>query len=54
LLLSDEDFVKMTGVVKEWTAEACAGRVISCMEGGYNLDTLGETVRAHVRELQRG
>jgi acetoin utilization deacetylase AcuC-like enzyme len=54
LLLSDEDFVKMTGVVKEWAAEACAGRVISCMEGGYNLDTLGETVRAHVRELQRG
>ncbi|HEY5070086.1 MAG TPA: histone deacetylase, partial [Candidatus Acidoferrum sp.] len=54
LLLSDEDFVKMTGVVKEWANEACAGRVISCMEGGYNLDTLGETVRAHVRELQRG
>ena len=52
LLLSDEDFVQMTRVVKEWTAEACAGRVISCMEGGYNLDTLGETVRAHVRELQ--
>jgi acetoin utilization deacetylase AcuC-like enzyme len=43
----------MTQVVKEWADEACAGRVISCMEGGYNLDTLGETVRAHVRELQR-
>ena len=54
LLLSDADFVGMTAVVKEWASEACAGRVISCMEGGYNLDTLGETVRAHVRELQRG
>ena len=53
LLLSDEDFVQLTRVVKEWADQACAGRVISCMEGGYNLDTLGETVRAHVKELQR-
>jgi acetoin utilization deacetylase AcuC-like enzyme len=53
LLLGDEDFVQMTRVVKQWADEACAGRVISCMEGGYNLETLGETARAHVRELQR-
>ena len=52
LLLSDADFVKMTRVVKQWAAESCAGRVVSCMEGGYNLETLGETVRAHVQELQ--
>jgi acetoin utilization deacetylase AcuC-like enzyme len=53
LLLSDEDFVQMTRVVKEWAKETCRGRVISCLEGGYNLDTLGETVRTHVCELQR-
>jgi acetoin utilization deacetylase AcuC-like enzyme len=53
LLLTDEDFVQMTNVVKQWAAEACAGRIVSCMEGGYNLETLGETVRTHVRELQR-
>jgi acetoin utilization deacetylase AcuC-like enzyme len=52
LLLSDEDFVQMTRVVKDWANEACGGRVVSCMEGGYNLDTLGETIRRHVRELQ--
>jgi len=52
LLLSDDDFVQLTQVVKEWANETCGGRVISCMEGGYNLDTLGETVRRHVRELQ--
>src|SRR5437867_9539330 len=52
LLLSDEDFVQMTNVVKQWAAEACRGRIVSCMEGGYNLETLGETVRAHVRALQ--
>src|SRR6185436_10300658 len=52
LLLSDEDFVQMTAVLKQWAAETCGGRIVSCMEGGYNLGTLGETVRAHVRELQ--
>src|SRR5216110_80265 len=52
LLLSDEDFVQMTRVVKQWAAETCAGRVVSCMEGGYNLETLGETIKRHVQELQ--
>jgi acetoin utilization deacetylase AcuC-like enzyme len=52
LLLTDNDFVQMTQVVKEWATETCGGRVVSCMEGGYNLETLGETVKAHVRELQ--
>jgi acetoin utilization deacetylase AcuC-like enzyme len=51
LLLTDEDFIRMTSVVKEWAASACDGRVISCLEGGYNLETLGDTVRAHVRAL---
>jgi len=51
LRLEDEDFVLMTRVIKEWAAKVCSGRVISCMEGGYNLLTLGETVRAHVKEL---
>ena len=54
LLLTDNDFVQMTRVVKEWATEACGGRIISCMEGGYNLETLGETVRAHVQELASG
>ncbi|HEX3083154.1 MAG TPA: histone deacetylase [Pyrinomonadaceae bacterium] len=52
LLLSDQDFVQMTRVVKDWANEACGGRVVSCMEGGYNLETLGETIRRHLRELQ--
>ena len=42
----------MTRVLKQWAEEACAGRLVSCMEGGYNLETLGETVRAHVKALQ--
>jgi acetoin utilization deacetylase AcuC-like enzyme len=52
LLLEDEDFVSLTRAVKEWAKDACKGRIVSCLEGGYNLATLGETVRAHVGELQ--
>src|SRR6185436_2681197 len=51
LLLKDEDFIEMTRTVKQWAAETCDGRLVSCLEGGYNLETLGETVRAHVAEL---
>lgn len=51
LQLADADFVKMTSVLKQWANEACGGRLVSCMEGGYNLDTLGGSVLAHVREL---
>ena len=53
LLLSDKDFVDMTRAVKQWAASSCQGRLVSCLEGGYNLETLGETVRAHVEELSR-
>jgi len=53
LMLQDEDFVEMTRAVKEWAASSCEGRLVSCLEGGYNLQTLGETVRAHVEELSR-
>jgi acetoin utilization deacetylase AcuC-like enzyme len=52
LLLVDNDFIQMTRVVKQWADEACQGRLVSCLEGGYNLNTLGQTVLAHVTELQ--
>ncbi|HEY0082157.1 MAG TPA: histone deacetylase [Pyrinomonadaceae bacterium] len=51
LLLEDEDFVGMTRAVKTWADGVCAGRIISCLEGGYNLATLGATALAHVRAL---
>jgi acetoin utilization deacetylase AcuC-like enzyme len=51
LLLQDKDFIEMTRVMKQWAAETCKGRLVSCLEGGYNLETLGQTVRAHVEEL---
>lgn len=51
LLLEDEDFVALTQTVRQWANETCKGRIVSCLEGGYNLNTLGMTVRAHVETL---
>ncbi|CAN5590401.1 histone deacetylase family protein [soil metagenome] len=51
LKLEDEDFVSMTRTVKQWADEVCVGRIVSCLEGGYNLETLGQTVKAHVKAL---
>lgn len=51
LQLEDPDYVSMTRTMMNWADEVCGGRVVSCMEGGYNLDTLGETVRSHVETL---
>ncbi|PYS96914.1 MAG: histone deacetylase [Acidobacteria bacterium] len=51
LMLEDSDFVSLTRTVKSWARDACGGRLVSCLEGGYDLSTLGATVRAHVRAL---
>ena len=53
LRLEDDDYISMTRTVKQWAAEACEGRIVSCLEGGYNLETLGHTVKNHVAELSR-
>ena len=51
LQLENKDFIEMTRSVKQWANEACGGRIVSALEGGYNLETLGETVKSHVKEL---
>lgn len=51
LELEDPDYRSMTRTVMQWADDTCSGRIVSCLEGGYNLDTLGETARAHVGQL---
>ncbi|CAN5579305.1 histone deacetylase family protein [soil metagenome] len=48
LRLEDPDFISMTQSVKQWAGDVCGGRIVSCLEGGYNLETLGATVKSHV------
>src|SRR5688572_18034057 len=54
LQLDDRDFAAMTKTVMQWADDACGGRIVSCLEGGYNLETLGGTVGAHVAALAGG
>jgi acetoin utilization deacetylase AcuC-like enzyme len=51
LLLDDPGYERMTRRLKEAALTTGKGRIVSCLEGGYNLRTLGETVRTHVRAL---
>ena len=53
LRLEDTDFTSMTRTLKQWADDTCDGRIVSCLEGGYNLETLGGTVKNHVAELSR-
>lgn len=49
--LTDEDFAEMTRIVKQIADKHAKGRIVSVLEGGYNLDALSSAVLAHVKEL---
>lgn len=48
----DEDFAWVTRGLVDVAEEVCEGRVVSTLEGGYDLEGLGGGVMAHVRELE--
>ena len=37
--------------IKEVAGEHAKGRIVSCLEGGYNLGALARSVAAHLRVL---
>lgn len=49
--LQDEDYAWVTAELCEIAARSCGGRVISLLEGGYDLDALASASRAHVKAL---
>jgi len=51
LMLEDSDFSEMTKEVLRIAEKHAAGRVIGLLEGGYNLDLLGNSVRTHIAAL---
>jgi acetoin utilization deacetylase AcuC-like enzyme len=51
LMLTDNDFAEMTREITGMANRYGSGRVVSILEGGYNLRTLGETVRTHLQAL---
>jgi acetoin utilization deacetylase AcuC-like enzyme len=49
--LEVEDFVTLTRQVLDVAKTHAAGRLVSCLEGGYHLAALAESVEAHLKEL---
>ncbi|MGY6704548.1 histone deacetylase family protein [Roseinatronobacter sp.] len=51
LELSEQDFAWVTGALCDIAARHCDGRVVSVLEGGYDLRALSTSVAAHVAVL---
>ncbi|MBR9766326.1 MAG: histone deacetylase family protein [Rhodobacteraceae bacterium] len=49
--LETQDFRWLTDQVGALAGEVCGGRLVSCLEGGYNLDALAEAAAVHVDGL---
>lgn len=49
--LEAEDFSEMTRMIRAVADAQCHGRLVSCLEGGYNLEALAECVQAHLEVL---
>jgi acetoin utilization deacetylase AcuC-like enzyme len=49
--LTEQDFAWITWRVREVAKRHAQGRIVSCLEGGYNLNALGRSVEAHIRVL---
>ena len=50
--LEAEDFAWATRAILEVARRRCQGRVVSSLEGGYDLKGLADSTVAHVRALQ--
>ncbi|MGZ6125825.1 MAG: histone deacetylase family protein, partial [Myxococcales bacterium] len=51
LRLVESDYAWVTAQVREVAARYAGGRIVSLLEGGYDLDVLGRCVAAHLNEL---
>ncbi len=54
LNLTEEAYREMTKRVVAVAERCCQGRVVSCLEGGYDLENLRRCASAHVRALLGG
>jgi acetoin utilization deacetylase AcuC-like enzyme len=52
--LSDQDFAELTVMMLEIALEHAEGRLVSVLEGGYNLSGLASAAAAHVQSLCSG
>lgn len=51
LAVTDDGFGRLTGIVMEIASEYASGRLLSCLEGGYDLDGLASAAERHISAL---
>ncbi|MCB9852962.1 MAG: histone deacetylase [Phycisphaerales bacterium] len=51
LNMTESGYARMTRELMDLAADCCQGRIVSLLEGGYNLTALENSVVAHVNEL---
>jgi acetoin utilization deacetylase AcuC-like enzyme len=49
--LVEDDYAWITREIMSVAKQHCQGRIVSCLEGGYNLSALGRSVVAHLKAL---
>ena len=49
--VTEEGFAQMTRIVNDIAQKYSESRLVSVLEGGYNLEALADSVEAHIRVL---
>jgi len=49
--LVEQDYAWITSRIKDVARRHASRRIVSCLEGGYNLSALARSVEAHIRVL---
>lgn len=51
MALETESYGRLTQAIVGVATEVCGGRIVSALEGGYDLDALADSVHAHIQAL---
>ncbi|MOA52435.1 Histone deacetylase-like amidohydrolase [compost metagenome] len=54
LALTEADYEWVTRKLLQLAATHCEGRIVSVLEGGYDLSALGRSAAAHIKVLSDG
>ena len=49
--VSEDGYARMTTIVRDIAERFCEGRLVSLLEGGYNLEALARSVERHLQTL---
>ena len=49
--LTEESFARMTTMMMDAAKSYCGGKIVSVLEGGYNVNALARSVEAHLTQL---